>query len=132
MGCAKFIIWDDYDKLCDKVGTTLAYINEKSGLITKETIENISTDIIGGLIENHSPEITETDIDCYIVQYFKKRLETSVTEMIELTNVKNALFLTSIMLVLGYDIPSIATQLNQPIEEIEYAATIISDNKIIE
>lgn len=132
MGCAKFIIWDDYDKLCAKVCTTLAYINEKSGLITKETIENISTDIIGGLIEKHSPEITESDIDSYIVQYFKNKLEASVTEMLELTNVKNALFLTSIMLVLGYDVQTIAEQLDQPIEEIEYAVTIISDNKIIE
>lgn len=127
----RFVMWGDYDALCNKVETTLQYIEERSGLINKETAENVSTDIIAGLIESHPNSISSEDIDKYIVEYFKSKLESSVEELIELTSTKNTLFLVSIMHVLGFDIQNIATVLGESIEEVEYAMTIITDNKIV-
>lgn len=126
-------MWEDYDKLCILVDSILGQIYEKE-LITRETIDNVSTDIVMGIIESCKEDntITYDYVKLYIVNHFNTTMQNSTMEMVALAEAKNALFMTSVMMVLGYDSVNMAEILNQPIEEIDYAIDIIKTNKIVE
>ena len=125
-----------YDRAITYVKSILS-IEAEYGLIAKDSIENITTEVIT-LVLKTNPFSTLSDtkiLDTYIIQYLSTyitRIDIDLKNLPEIFDTRNTLYSICVMKVMGYDVTYISEHLSISSEELNYAIDIIKSNKIIE